>query len=90
MSGSDGFGENPQAPLSSDDDAENVIDESIFGPQKVLTPEEQVEYDLWFRRKVGAALEDIKRPDAVFLTHDEVMKNVEDLLDRLDREHGYK
>jgi hypothetical protein len=81
-----GFEENPQMPLTADDDQENVIDESIFGPQKVLTPEEQADYDAWFRRKVGAALEYSRRPDAVFVPHDEVMARAEALLKRLDRE----
>lgn len=49
-----GFEENPQAPLT--DDEENVIDESIWGPQKTLTPEEQASYDAWFRKKVQASL----------------------------------
>jgi hypothetical protein len=88
MADLDGFDENPQSPLDSDEP--HVIDESIWGPQKVLTPEEQADYDAWFRRKIGKALEDIKNPDAVFLTHDEVMKNVEDLLDKLERENGFK
>ena len=90
MSGSDGFDENPQAPLATDDGEENVIDESIWGPQKVLTPEEQAEYDAWFRKKVQASLDYAKRPDAVFYTHDEVMAHVEALLDKLDREAGIK
>lgn len=85
-----GFEEDPQAQLSADDDKENVIDESIFGPQKTLTAEEQAEYDAWFRRKVQASLDYASRPDAVFYTHDEVMHHVEELLERLDREAGIK
>lgn len=85
-----GFEENPQMPLSADDDADNVIDESIWGPQKTLTPEEQADYDAWFRRKVGAALEYAKRPDAIFYSHDEVMARAEALLKRLDREAGIR
>lgn len=69
----DGFEENPQVPLSADDKEDNVIDESIFGPKKKLTPEEQAEYDAWFRKKVQASLDHAKRPDAVFYTHEEVM-----------------
>jgi hypothetical protein len=90
MSGSDGFGENPQVPLEADDDEENIVDESIWGPQKVLTPEEQADYDAWFRRKVGKTLEEIKNGTAKFYTHDEVMAHVEELIDRLDRETGLK
>jgi hypothetical protein len=85
-----GFEEGPQMPLSADDDEENVIDESIFGPQKMLTQAEQADYDAWFRRKVQASLDYSKRPDAVFHTHDEVMRDVEELLQRLDREAGIK
>jgi hypothetical protein len=69
----DGFEENPQAPLSSNDEQENVIDESMFGPQKKLTPEEQSEYDDWLRRKVGRSLQRIKDGTAVFHSHEEVM-----------------
>jgi hypothetical protein len=89
MPGPDGFEENPQAPLAVDDE-ENVIDESIWGPQKKLTAEEQAACDVWFRRKVQASLDYAKRPDAVFYTHEEVMAHVEDLLDKLDREAGIK
>ena len=85
-----GFEENPQMPLSVDDDEDNVIDESIFGPQKVLTVVEQADYDAWFRRKVQASLDYAKRSDAVFYTHDEVMQHMKELLDRLDREAGIK
>jgi len=88
MSDRKGFEENPQVPLGADDDEEDVIDERFWGPQKKLTPEEQAEYDAWFRRKVQASLDYAKRPDAVFYTHDEVMQHVEELLDRLDREAG--
>ena len=90
MPGPDGFDENPQAPLESDDDAENAIDESIWGPQDKLTPDEQASYDTWFRRKVQASLDYAKRPDAVFYTHEEVMQHVADLLNKLDREAGIK
>ena len=84
----EGFEENPQAALTDED--ENVIDESIWGPQKVLTPEEQALYDAWFRKKVQASLDYAKRPDAIFYTHDEVMEHVEELLKKLDREAGIK
>jgi hypothetical protein len=83
-----GFEENPQAAMT--DDEENVIDESIWGPQKKLTPAEQASYDAWFRKKVQASLDYAKRPDAVFYTHDEVMEHVEELLKKLDREAGIK
>ncbi|MDB5555974.1 MAG: hypothetical protein JWL86_5958 [Rhizobium sp.] len=85
----DGFEENPQAPLSADDE-DNVIDESIWGAQKKLTPEEQAEYDVWFRKKVGRTMEKIKNGTQKFYTHDEVMAHVEELLERLDREAGLK
>lgn len=81
-----GFGENPQAALTDEDD--DAIDESIWGPQKVLTPEEQASYDAWFRKKVSAALEYSRRPDAVFHSHEDVMARAEALLKRLDREAG--
>ena len=84
----EGFEENPQAALTDED--ENVIDESIWGPQKTLTPEEQASYDAWFRKKVQASLDYAKRPDAIFYTHDEVMEHVEELLKKLDREAGIK
>lgn len=77
-----GFGENPQMPLSADGDADHIIDESIWGPQKTLTPEEQADYEAWFRRKVGAALDYAKRPDAVFYTHDEVMARMRARLEK--------
>ena len=84
----EGFEENPQAALTDED--ENVIDESIWGPQKVLTSEEQASYEAWFRKKVQASLDYAKRPDAIFYTHDEVMEHVEELLKKLDREAGIK
>ena len=84
-----GFEENPQASLSADDD-DDMIDESIFGPQTVLTPQEQADYDAWFRRKVQASLDYAKRPDAVFHSHEEVMQHMKELLERLDREAGIK
>ncbi|MDB5523906.1 MAG: hypothetical protein JWM58_1669 [Rhizobium sp.] len=80
MPGSDGFGENPQAPLESDDD--HIIDESIFGPQKVLTAEEQAEYDAWFIRQVEKAVEYSKQPDAVYSDHEDVMKRMWERLER--------
>jgi hypothetical protein len=86
MADPDGFEENPQSAL--DDEESDVVDESIWGPQKVLTSEEQAAYDAWFRRKVQASLDYAKRPDAVFYTHEEVMQHVADLLDKLDREAG--
>jgi hypothetical protein len=82
MSGSDGFEENPQTPLQPDDDEENIIDESIWGPQKKLTPQEQAEYDAWFRKKVQASLDYAKRPDAIFYTHEEVMARVKARLEQ--------
>ena len=84
-----GFEENPQAPLAADDE-DDAIDESIWGPQKVLTPEEQADYDAWFRRKVQASLDYAKRPDAVFYSHEEVMQHMKELLERLDRGAGIK
>lgn len=90
MSDPDGFEENPQVPLEIDDDEDDVIDESIFGPQKVLTAEEQASYDAWFREKVGRSIEEIKNGTAKFYTHDEVMAHVEELLERLEREAGNK
>lgn len=86
MADPDGFEENPQSPL--DGDEPHVIDESIWGPQKVLTSGEQAAYDAWFRKKVGKTLQEIKDGTAEFYTHDEVMAHVEALLDRLDREAG--
>jgi uncharacterized protein YueI len=84
----DGFEENPQTALTGDED--DAIDESIWGPQKALTPEEQAAYDAWFRKKVQASLDYAKSPNAVFYTHEEVMQHVEDLLEKLDREAGIK
>ena len=82
MSGSDGFGENPQAPLSANDnDEDNVVDESVFGPQKRLTPQEQAEYDAWFIRRVQKAVEASKRPDAVFHSHEDVMAMMWEILE---------
>jgi hypothetical protein len=85
-----GFEENPQVSLAAEDDEDEAVDESIWGPQKVLTAEEQADYDAWFRRRVGAALEYSRRPDAVFRSHDEVMASAEALLKRLDREAGIR
>lgn len=80
MPESDGFEENPQARLDVDD--ESIIDESIWGPQKPLTPDEQAKYDAWFRERVQASLDYAKRPDAVFFDHEDVMKRVRDRLQR--------
>lgn len=82
MAGPDGFEENPQTPLDSDDDEENVIDESIFGPQKTLTPEEQAEYDAWFLRQVEKSFEYSRRPDAVYHDHEDVMKRMWERLEQ--------
>jgi hypothetical protein len=82
MPGPDGFEENPQTPLEADDDEEDVIDESIWGPQKELTPEEQAEYDAWFRRQVEKSLEYSRRPDAVFYDHEDVMKRLWERLEQ--------
>ncbi len=91
MSGSDGFGENPQAPLSANDnDEDNLIDESVFGPQKKLTAEEQAEYDAWFRRKVGRTLQKIKDGTAEFKSHEDVMAEMEAYLKQLDHEAGIR
>lgn len=67
----DGFEENPQAALTGDE--EDAIDESIWGPQKALTPEEQAAYDAWFRKKVGRTMQRIQDGEAVYHTHEEVM-----------------
>lgn len=75
-----GFEENPQAALDVDDD--EALDESLRGPQEALTPEEQADYDAWFRRKVQASLDYAKRPDAVFYSHEEVMQRMRDRLER--------
>lgn len=77
-----GFEENPQMPLSADDDADHAVDESIWGPQKTLTAGEQADYDAWFRRKVQASLDDARRADAVFYTHDEVMARMRARLEK--------
>jgi hypothetical protein len=55
-----------------------------------LTADERAEYDAWFRQKVQASLDYSKRPDVIFYSHDEVMRHVEELLDKLDREAGIK
>lgn len=85
-----GFEENPQTPLSADDTQENVIDDSIFGPQKALLPEEQSEYDAWLRKKVGRTLQRIQEGKAEFKPHDDVMDEMKSYLDRLDREAGIR
>ena len=86
----DGFEENPQAPLSADDEEDNVIDESIFGPQKTLTAEEQAAYDDWLRKKVGRTMQRIKDGTAKFKSHEEVMAEMKAYLDQLDREAGIR
>ena len=85
-----GFEENPQAQLSADDDEENVIDESIFGPQKVLTAEEQAEYDAWLREKVTRSLQRIADGTAVFRSHEDVMADMKAYLEELDRKAGIR
>ncbi len=85
-----GFEENPQAPLSTGDDEENVVDESIFGPQKVLTAEEQAEYDVWLRRKVSRSLARIADGTAVFRSHEDVMADMKAHLEELDRKAGIR
>ena len=85
-----GFEENPQAQLSADGDEENVIDESIFGPQKVLTAEEQAEYDAWLRRKVSRSMARIADGTAVFRSHEEVMADMKAYLEELDRKAGIR
>ena len=85
-----GFEENPQAAIAVDDDEDDAIDESLWGPQKALTPEEQADYDAWLRRKVRASLDYAKRPDAVFYSHEEVMDRAKALLERLDRQAGIR
>ena len=69
----DGFEENPQAPLSADGEEDDIIDESIFGPQKKLTAEERAEYDAWLRKKISRSLQRIKDGEAVFYSHEDVM-----------------
>lgn len=85
-----GFEENPQAQLSADDDEENVIDESIFGPQKVLTSEEQAEYDAWLRRKVSRSMARIADGTAVFRKHEDVVADMKAYLEELDRKAGIR
>lgn len=82
MPGSEGFEENPQVPLEADDDEENVIDESIFGPQKKLTAEEQADYDAWFLRQIEKSFEYSRRPDAVYRDHEDVMKRMRERLEQ--------
>ena len=84
----EGFEENPQAALTDED--ENVIDESIWGPQKTLTPEEQASYDAWFRKKVGRTMQRIKDGKAEFRSHEEVMAEMDAFLKELDREAGVR
>jgi hypothetical protein len=86
----DGFEENPQMPLSANDHEDNVIDESIFGPQKTLTAEEQAEYDAWLHKKISRSLQRIKDGTAKFMSHDEVMAEMKAYLDQLDREAGIR
>ncbi|MGV3551689.1 hypothetical protein [Rhizobium sp.] len=85
-----GFEENPQMPLAADDDEDNVIDESIFGPQKVLTPQEQADYDDWLRRKVSRSMARIADGTAVFRSHDDVVKDMRAYLEELDRKAGIR
>ena len=84
----DGFEDNPQAQLSDDDDT--IIDESIWGPQRVLTAEEQASYDAWFLKKVEKSLQKIKDGTAEFRPHEEVMAEMKAYLDQLDREAGIR
>ena len=86
----DGFEENPQLPLAAGDDEDNVIDESIFGPQKVLTPQEQADYDDWLRRKVSRSMARIADGTAVFRSHDDVVKDMRAYLEELDRKAGIR
>jgi hypothetical protein len=81
MVGPNGFEENAQAPLGSDDDADNVIDESLWGPQKKLTPQEQADYDAWFMRQVQKSVDYSKRPDAVYIDHEDVMAMMWEILE---------
>jgi hypothetical protein len=78
-----GFGENPQKPLAADEDNDDeAIDESIWGPQKVLTAEEQADYDAWFRLKISRSMARIADGTAVFHKHEDVMARVRARLDR--------
>lgn len=83
-----GFEENPQAALAAEDD--DAIDESIFGPQKVLTPEEQADYDAWLCRKVSKSLARIADGTAVFRSHEDVMAEMKAHLEQLDRKAGIR
>lgn len=83
-----GFEENPQPALTDDD--ENIIDESIFGPQRTLTPEEQADYDAWLRKKVGRTMQRIREGKAEFRSHEEVMAEMDAFLKQLDREAGLR
>ena len=55
-----------------------------------MTADERAEYDAWLRQKVQAPLDHSNRPDLIFYSPDEVMRHVEELLDKLDREAGIK
>jgi len=83
-----GFEENPQTPLAADED--DAVDESIWGAQKVLTPQEQAEYDNWLRRKVSRSLARIADGTAVFRSHDEVMAEMKAYIEELDRKAGIR
>lgn len=90
MSGPGGFKENPQTSIAAGDDAQGKIDEGIWGSQKVLTPEEQVAYDAWFRKRVGKTLQKIHSGTAEFKPHAEVVAEMRAFLDQLDREAGIR
>jgi hypothetical protein len=77
-----GFEENPQARLSADGDEDDAIDESIFGPQKTLTAEEQAEYDAWLRGKVRRTLAKLADGTAVLHKHKDVVARLRARLDR--------
>jgi hypothetical protein len=85
-----GFEENPQLPLSAEDDEGNVIDESIWGPQRVLTAEEQADYDAWLRKKVSRSMASIADGTAVFKSHEDVVNDMKSYLDQLDRKAGIR
>jgi hypothetical protein len=83
----DGFNEEPQSPLAVD---EETWDESLWGPKKTLTAEEQAEYDAWFRRKVQEGLDDARKPDAVFYNQEEVEAMMEARLEeRIAQARGH-
>lgn len=85
----DGFNEEPQSPLVLNED-EETWDETIWGPKKTLTEEEQAEYDAWFRRKVQEGLDYARSPDAVFHTQEEVEAMMEARLEeRIAQARGH-